>query len=89
MKSEELKVGTRVMVEGVVSSIDRDGVHIKIHDGELPIIGTFYFSYLNGIRMCPPTCSECGTDMEYCRLTSLTFGPTFRCTNCGATSGQS
>jgi tRNA(Ile2) C34 agmatinyltransferase TiaS len=82
MYRADIKVGQRVTVEGVVVKTDEHGVFINICDGELPSVGEFYFSFLQGVRACPPACSECGTDM-------VPYGQTFRCENCGATSGCS
>ena len=76
------KMGERVMVEGVIESYDKNGYNIQIKDGELTPIGTFYFSSVSNIRTCPPTCPECGMDME------KTEG-TYRCQNCGSLSGNS
>lgn len=82
---EEIKVGRRVMVEGIVTKVDSNGVYINIRDGDLPPlppIGEHYFSFLQGIRECPPICSQCGCDI-------VKSGQTFRCENCGGTSGCS
>ncbi len=75
-------LGDRVTIEGTISALDGEGLHITIRDGELPPVGTFYFSHLAGIRKCPPTCSECGTDM-------MPYGAIFRCDNCGTPSAVS
>lgn len=82
MDRHKIDVGQRVMVEGTVAAIDGEGWQITLHDGELPPIGTFYFSNAAGIHRTPPSCASCGVDM-------IERGPVFVCPNCLEGSGRS
>lgn len=51
MKASDIKIGSRVTVEGTVAALDGDGFQITIRDGKLPPIGTFYFSDASLIQL--------------------------------------
>lgn len=81
---KKLGIGDRVMVEGTIAALDGDGFQIMVRDGELPPVGTFYFSNLAGIREQPPTCAECGSDMS-----RNTISGVYYCDNDGGSSSRS
>jgi len=51
VKSSDIKIGQRVAVEGTIAALDDDGWKITIRDGNLPPIGTFYFSDASSIQL--------------------------------------
>lgn len=91
MNLENISPGRIVTVQGKVIAIDEGGPVIRILDGgDMPAIGEFRFSDLSGIRPCPPTCSQCGMDMDPIDKELFEVGKTsFRCGNCGSVSGCS
>ena len=72
-----ISVGQVMLVEARVTSIESDGdVRMDILDGHLPPIANHYFSAIEHLRVCPPTCVECGYDIDG-------TGGVWKCPNCG------
>lgn len=81
IRIRELQTGDRVEIEGRVSKIEKDGVHVHILDAGLPFVASLFFTF-NGVTVARILCVECGAQMFKDRAV-------FKCSNCGVSSGKS